>query len=101
MFRRSGKGIEKLDKVWLGKVGNITALLRSPILKDRQGNIISLPQPEVGTDVAESFQKVALGLQLIGIDDYKPYIKRLARDCMPSIRKKLVSVLALIPCVGK
>jgi len=52
-----------------------------------------MPQPEVGTDLAQGFQKTALGLQLLGVKRYQPYIARLVRDCVPSIRRRLISVL--------
>ena len=52
-----------------------------------------MPQPEVGTDLAQGFQKTALGLQLLGVKRYQPYIARLVRDCVPSIRRSIISVL--------
>lgn len=91
--RGENLGEERIDNQWIGKIADVTALLRSPVEKDRQGNISSVPQPEYGTDIAQSFQKVALGLTLLGVDDYKPYIKRLSRDCCPSIRKAILGAL--------
>lgn len=81
----------QVDLDWLGKVADIAALLRTPIVKDYNGNITSTPAPEIGTDLAQGFQRIALGLQLIGISDYQPYIARLARDCMPSVRRSVLS----------
>jgi len=89
--------LKHLDKKWLGKMADITAHLRSPVLKDRQGIVLSLPQREIGTDLGQSFQRIAGGLHLIGIDNYKPYMQRLARDCVPSIRRKLVTMLYVLP----
>ena len=82
-----------VDNTWLGRVGNLCALLRTSVLKDEKGHITSEPQPEVGTDLAQGFQKTALGLQLLGVKRYQPYIARLVRDCVPSVRRKLVLVL--------
>ena len=85
--------VSRVDNTWLGKVANIAALLRTPIVKDWKGNITTTPLPEVGTDLAQGFQKIALGLQLLGINDYKSYIMRLVRDCMPSVRRAVISEL--------
>jgi DNA-binding transcriptional ArsR family regulator len=85
--------VSRVDNNWLGKVANIAALLRTPIMKDWKGNITVIPMPEVGTELAQGFQKVALGLQLLGISEYQPYIMRLVRDCVPSVRRALISVL--------
>jgi len=86
-----------IDNAWLGKVANIAALLRTPVMKDLHGNISTVPLPEVGTDLAQGFQRVALGLQLLGINEYEPYIIRLVRDCVPSVRRVLISVLINTP----
>ncbi len=90
---RSDLDLTSVDNTWLGRVGDLGALLRTPISKDEKGHILSIPQPEVGTDLAQGFQKTALGLQLLGVKRYQPYIARLVRDCVPSIRRALISVL--------
>jgi len=87
----------RIDNAWLGKVANIAALLRTPVMKDMKSDIITIPVPEVGTDLAQGFQKVGLGLQLLGINEYEPYIMRLVRDCVPSVRRALISVLINTP----
>jgi hypothetical protein len=69
-----------VDNDWLAKTANVAALLRTPIQKDPRGHISAIPQPEIGTDMAQSFQNIALGLQLLGMTQYQPYIARLARD---------------------
>lgn len=91
--RSSEVDASRVDNIWLGKMANIAALLRTPIVKDWKGNITIIPLPEIGTDIAQSFQKITLGLQLLGIGDYKPYIMRLVRDCIPSVRRALISEL--------
>lgn len=91
--RSSKVDVSRVDNTWIGRIANLAALLRTPIVKDWKGNITAIPLPEIGTDLAQSFQKIALGLQLLGIDDYKPYIMRLVRDCMPSVRRALITKL--------
>ena len=78
---------------WLAKVADAAAVLRASVHQDRQGHILSLPEPEVGTELAQGFSRIAKGLLCLGLDDWKPYIQRLAWDCMPSIRVKLLRCL--------
>lgn len=85
------------DLRWLAKVADAAAVLRTSIHQDRQGHILSLPEPEVGTELAQGFSRIARGLQCLGLDDWKPYIQRLAWDCMPSIRVKLLGCLGKCP----
>ena len=81
------------DIRWLAKVADTAAILRTSVQQDRQGHILSLPEPEVGTELAQGFSRIAKGLQCLVLDDWKPYIKRLAWDCMLSIRVELLKCL--------
>lgn len=54
---------------------------------------MSLPEPEVGTDLAQGFSRIARGLECLSFDDWKPYIRRLAWDCVPSIQVEIVKCL--------
>jgi len=85
--------INENDLRWLAKVADAAAVLRASVHQDRQGHILSLPEPEVGTELAQGFSRVAKGLLCLGLDDWKPYIQRLAWDCMPSIRVELLNCL--------
>jgi hypothetical protein len=69
---------------------DLTARLRSPVARDYQHRIKFHPEPEVGTDLAQGFSRIAIGLRLLGITDLKPYIARLAHDSIPYSRAKAV-----------
>lgn len=78
---------------WIAKVADTTAILRTPVQQDRHGLILSLPEPEVGTELAQGFSRIASGLLCLGLEDWQPYIRRLAWDCIPSVRIKLLRSL--------
>jgi hypothetical protein len=81
------------DLRWLAKVADIAAVSRASVPHDRQGHVQSLPEPEVGTELAQGFSRIAKGVLCLGLDDWTPYIQRLAWDCMPSIRVELLRCL--------
>ena len=85
--------LSESDLRWLAKVADTAAVLRASVQQDRQGHVLSLPEPEVGTELAQGFSRIAKGLQCLGLDDWKPYIQRMARDCMPSIRVTILRCL--------
>jgi hypothetical protein len=72
---------------------DLTARLRTPVARDRQHRIQYTPQPEVGTDLAQVFTKIAKGLRLLREEDFRPYIARLAHDSIPHSRRDLVAHL--------
>jgi DNA-binding transcriptional ArsR family regulator len=81
------------DLRWLAKVSDAAAVLRASVYQDRQGHILCLPETEVGTELAQGFSRIARGFLFLGLDDWKPYIERLAWDCMPSIRFEILRCL--------
>jgi len=85
------------DFRWLAKVADVTAVLRASVQQDRYGHILSLPEPEVGTELSQGFSRIARSFQCLGIDDWKPYIQRMAWDCVPSIRVPLLKSLQKSP----
>ena len=78
---------------WIAKVADITAVLRATVNRDRVGNILVMPEPEVGTELAQGFSRIAQGLLCLGLEDWHPYIQRLAWDAVPSIRVKILRSL--------
>ena len=78
---------------YIAKVANAVAIARTPVQQDRQGHLIAVPCPEVGTDIAQGISRITGALTLIGLTDYKAYVKRIAWDCIPSIRVKLLQSL--------
>jgi len=77
----------------IAKWADSTTLCRSPVDKDRFGHIQSMPKPESPTSMAQDFQRIALGLKLIGIEEWQPYLQRLAWDCIPSVRATILRSL--------
>jgi hypothetical protein len=72
---------------------DLTALLRSPVARDRQHRVTFPPAAEVGTELAQGFEKISKGLVLLGIDDIYPYIARLSEDCIPFDRRPIIKQL--------
>ena len=85
---------------WIAKAADITVVLRAPVQQDRQGRILSLPEPEVGTELAQGFSRIVSGLRCLGLEDWRPYIRRLAWDCVPSIRVQLFCHNFTISCIS-
>lgn len=80
---------------FLPDLANFVAQYRTPVDRDRQNkeHIVDLPDIELGTRVGQAFARITKGLALIGIVDYKPYLRRLALDCLPPLRAKFVKGL--------
>ena len=72
---------------------DLTAILRSPVARDREHRVMYPPEPEVGTDLAQSFSRIALGLRILNIDNYAKYIARLAQDTIPYSRLDVIKEL--------
>ena len=85
--------LSESDRRWIAKIADTTAILRTPVQQDRWGHIDALPDPEVGTELAQGFSRITSGLLCLGLEDWQPYIRRLAWDCLPSIRVKLLGSL--------
>ena len=85
--------LNESDLRWLAKAADTTAVLRTTITQDRQGHILTLPDPEVGTELAQCFSRIVKGLLCLGIDDWKPYVRRLMWDSVPSIRVRILQCL--------
>lgn len=78
------------ERQWLVKVANAAAILRTPVQRTRSGAIRALPEVEIATDISQSFSRIALGLITMDVYPWQLYIRRLAQDCIPSIRKKIL-----------
>ena len=78
------------DVVLISRIAATTAILRTVVRQDRRGNLSSLPTSEAPTELAQDFSRMARGLLLLGVDDWRPYIERIGRDCVPSLRATLL-----------
>ena len=70
---------------------DLTALARSPVARDHSHNLQSPPAAEVGTDLAQTFTRIAKGLTIMGVSNIKPYIAKLAWDCIPTFRVEMIT----------
>ncbi len=78
----------------LADVADVVSWARSPVIRGRGGEVLSVPKPELGTDMAQGFVRIAAGLSLLGITDPLPYIVRLARDSIPDGRREVLMAVA-------
>ena len=78
---------------WVSNTADLTALLRSPVARDRWHNLLFKPEPEVGTDLAQGFSRAAAGLQALRVVDWRPHIARLAHDSIPHPRREIMKEL--------
>lgn len=69
------------------KVADIVAHFRTPVPRDRNTKeILDQPVPELGTRIAQNLAKINRGLIMLGIEDTKSYMARLAWDMIPPVR---------------
>ncbi len=73
--------------------GDKTARLRTPVQRDRLRNLVSYPEPEIGTDLTQGFCRLVQGLRVLGLNRYGPYVNRLLWDCMPKLRSQVLRCL--------
>lgn len=78
------------------KLANLMALLRSPVPRDRYHNVSYMPQPELGTRIAQSLSRLSRGLALIKGKqeaDWEEYMAlvRVASDSIPSTRRVILA----------
>jgi hypothetical protein len=90
LLKEAPEPLPESDLRLLSNWADLTALLRSPVARDRQHRIKFHPEPEVGTDLAQAFVRITQGLKLLGIRNYTPYIARLAHDCIPHSRQQVI-----------
>lgn len=73
---------------------DLTARLRSPVARDTHHRVRFHPEPEVGTDLAQGFERIAKGLTLIpDVSNIELYIARLCQDSIPYDRRELIGEL--------
>jgi len=81
----------KLD--YIAPLANVAALLRTPVERDTRTNeIYDIPDIELGTRFGQSMSRIARGLLMLGVPttDIKPYLVRLAMDCMNRKRRGVI-----------
>ena len=87
--------VEECTYQQIKALANITAKLRSEVVRDNQHNVLYHPQAEVGTRLTKQFLKLAQALCLfysqhsVGQQEYE-VILRVAQDSIPRQRLQLV-----------
>ena len=86
---------DNLDMSYLSDVANFVSTYRTPVERDTRDKelILDIPDAELGTRVGQAFARLVKGMLLIGLTDYKPYVRRLAFDCLPPLRSACVKAL--------
>lgn len=86
--------INPIDKTFndrdLATLAHLTSVARTPVYRDGYQNIYDIPVPELGTRIYQGMRRIVIGLIEIGVDDYRPYMYRLALDCLPRIRRSII-----------
>ena len=77
----------------ISEFGDKTARLRTPVQRDKYHDLVSYPEPEIGTDITQGFCRIVQGLKALGLTRYGPYINRLLWDCMPKLRSQVLRCL--------
>jgi len=77
----------------ISEFGDKAARLRTPVQRNRLRNLVSYPEPEIGTDLTQGFCRIVQGLKALGLSKYGPYINRLLWDCMPKLRSRVLGCL--------
>jgi hypothetical protein len=81
----------------ISQLADIAAHARTPVARTYGNRIKYIPQPELGTELAQGLHRIAAGLELIGVREPLPYIARLARDSIPFSRVLLLGALLSEP----
>jgi len=93
MMTSGGIKLNESETRYVAKLADAVALCRSQLHKDNENHLLAIPQPEIGTSLAQDLSRIALGLGLLGIEDYQLYIDRLAWDCIPSVRATIIRTI--------
>lgn len=80
-----------LDDTFLTDIADFVSTYRTVVERDsRTKEVVEVPDPELGTRVGQAFSRIAKGLLMIGITEYKPHLQRLALDCILPLRASLI-----------
>jgi len=78
----------------ISRYADTTAILRTPVQRDRLREIVGFPEPEIATDLTQGLCRIVQGLLTLGIEDYEPYLNRLIWDSM--VRNRSVVLKCLV-----
>jgi len=88
--------IEQKDKVMA--LADVVSVMRSGVVRDRQGIVLAVPEPEVSTRLTKQFTKLMVSSAIIN-DRYCiaeqdcELVSRLARDTIPATRMRVIKIL--------
>lgn len=84
------------DKAFTRSLVQTATVARGIVQRNNRGEVIAVPgKAETGTRFIKFFSRFVHGLRVLGVDDLRPYLVRLAFDAMPPQRTMMVrAVLA-------
>ena len=75
---------------WVADIVRYAANWRTPIRRGQGGEVYELPDRELGTRFGQGVWRIVKGLDMIGVTDYRPYVKRIALDGLGNARRAVV-----------
>ncbi|MFH1031632.1 MAG: ArsR family transcriptional regulator [Chloroflexota bacterium] len=92
-LKDSEPDLSERDARWISAISDTTAILRAGISRNTKGIIMSHPEPEAPTEIAQGLSRIAKGLICLDVLDWKQHIARIARDTIPETRLKILQSL--------
>jgi len=87
------EGNLNLDYTWIADIARLTCVARTVVNRDIHQDVVDLPEAEMPTRLSQGLARIVKGLYAMGIEEYRPYLVRLALDSIPS--KRRVTILGL------
>lgn len=94
-FSKVNRELSQEESEWLSRLAIYTARARTPVERDFREHIIVLPQAEGPARLVGQMRRLYGGLEAIGTDEEtaRAILVRVAVDCIPNVRAKVISVL--------
>lgn len=98
----SAECVDAVIYEWLPALAAFTAAFRTPLKRDRASRVVmEMPIVEAPTRVAQALSRLACGLRMLGIEDVRRYLVRVALDCLPPTRAAIVKAMIAGETKGK
>jgi hypothetical protein len=82
------------DKLYGDSIVKLIVPARSHVVRDSLHEVVDIPcLSETGTRFVKFYSRFINGLHVLGVEDVKPYLLRVAFDSMPTIRAKMVCAI--------
>jgi len=80
------------DKQKIGVLGDVVAVLRTPVARDYRHEVVAMPEAEVGTRLGKQLFRLGQALNVFGRYDYQTLV-RCGRDCITPARLAILNFL--------